>query len=257
MAWKDVGEDIKLLSVSKINMMKRCAKQFEFRYIKGIKSPPTCSLINGISVHESANKNYEQKKKSKKDMSFDVMADIFSDTFKDKEKELEPLDALGASKAYDNGIKMLRKYRDKVATKTQPVETELELNLPLIDKYSFIGYVDLITDKKALRDTKTAGQKYGIEKAYISKLTQLSPYYFICKQIPALKDKVNTVALDVVTPKDYQPFPFKPEMWEFDKFKDDATKVAKLIQTGIFLPCDDAQTCGWCGYKTMCRNSKS
>jgi putative RecB family exonuclease len=256
MAWKDISEDIKQLSISKINMMKRCAKQFEFRYIKGIKSPPTCSLAVGIGVHESANKNYEQKKKSKKDMSFDTMADIYSDSFKETEKQLEPLDAADAPKAYDNGINMLRLYRDKVSLKTQPVETELELSLPLINGYNFIGYVDLINSAKQLRDTKTSKIAYSEDKAYITKLTQLSPYFYMCKKLPNLAPKVASVGIDVVTVKVHQEFNFKPEEREFRKFKQDAEIVAQTIQTGLFLPCDNPQTCSWCGYKELCRNSK-
>ena len=94
---------------------------------------------------------------------------------------------------------------------------------------------------------------YSKEKAYMTKLTQLSPYFYACKTNPVWADKVTKVGIDVITSNKHESFNFTPERWEYDKFIEDATDATKIIKSGAFLPCDDAQTCSWCGYRSLCR----
>ena len=41
------------LSASQLSMMARCPVQWEFRYAKGIKSPPGVALLVGKATHVS------------------------------------------------------------------------------------------------------------------------------------------------------------------------------------------------------------
>ena len=75
--------DKKHLSFTQINMFLRCARQYEFRYIKGLRRPPSGALILGKSWHKAVELNYSQKIQTEKDLPIEDVQDCFSDAFEE------------------------------------------------------------------------------------------------------------------------------------------------------------------------------
>ena len=59
------------ISVSALEMHQRCPKQYEFRYVEGMKIPPGIALIRGKAFHSGVAHNYKQKIESAKDLPLD------------------------------------------------------------------------------------------------------------------------------------------------------------------------------------------
>ena len=69
------------LSFTQISMFLRCPRQYEYRYVQGIKSPPSGALILGRCWHETLDKNYRQKIESDRDLPLGEMQDLFAADF--------------------------------------------------------------------------------------------------------------------------------------------------------------------------------
>ena len=76
----------KHLSATQLNMFLRCPRQYEFRYIKGFKIPPSGAMVQSRVWHETLEANYKQKVQSDKDLPLSDMVAI-GETF-DGEKSL-------------------------------------------------------------------------------------------------------------------------------------------------------------------------
>ena len=49
------------LSPTKLGMLERCGLQYEFRYVKGLKLPPSSPLIVGSAAHRAAELDLKRK----------------------------------------------------------------------------------------------------------------------------------------------------------------------------------------------------
>jgi len=60
--------DKKYLSFSQLSMFLRCPRQYEFRYIHGLKIPPSGAMVQSKVRHQTLEQNYRQKIQSSKDL---------------------------------------------------------------------------------------------------------------------------------------------------------------------------------------------
>jgi CRISPR/Cas system-associated exonuclease Cas4 (RecB family) len=254
MAWSDVKQDSKThLSATQISMYKRCPKQYEFRYIKGLKQPPDSKLIVGISVHKGVEKNYIHKFATKKEENKNVVMDAFSQEFDEQKKKLDSVEG----DAKDTGYRMLETHYTKLAPAVQPIaqpEFGFEIQIPGL-KRKFVGYIDVLASMlkipAVVLDTKTTRRKMSQWDADISG--QLTSYVYAVKQVL----KKNAIAgLDVVVATkggiNEQRFITARDPAQLGSFEKDTLEVERAIDSGLFYPVNDAQTCSWCGYNSRC-----
>lgn len=271
MAWKDV-ESAPHISASQIGMYLRCPKQYEFRYIKGLKRPPNLSLVVGSSVHKSIELNYETKFTKKKPIERDAALDAFSMTFEEMHKEAD-FDGEDPGKAKDRGYSWAEAHYDFVAPTLNPLtkpELEFRVDVPGV-KRKLLGYVDIIGEpvskiaapkkaktakpKRIIFDNKTSKRRY--DRLSVELSIQLTSYDFAHEQVFGARP--DGVGFDVLTQDRGEPAVQRlvttREPGELKRFVENVVSVEKGIDAGVFPSVDDAKVCSWCGYRDLCNKA--
>jgi putative RecB family exonuclease len=269
MSWDEVTkfDDSSALSASSIKTYLRCPKQFDFAYIKGIKTPPTFKMIFGRSIHKGLETNYEFKFKKKRDINVGAMHEAFVDDLKEQMKKASlPTTKTMMGMATDEGVRIMTKYHEDVAPGVQPIRSpELKLLSPVDGaNRNLIGFVDLVADvegvsKVTIRDTKTTSRMFTQVQADTD--IQLTIYAYLLRKVENLK--AGKVQFDVVLrkpqkKKDKQAsFALKDVTSTRDevamrRFEEQFKRVDQGIRKGDFYPTDSYQTCAWCGYRDKC-----
>jgi len=81
------SQDIVILSATRVGMLMRCPRQYEFRYIQGLVRPPGAALVLGRAFHK-AMADLAMERADGAEMEQDQAADLFVDAF-DAEAEGE------------------------------------------------------------------------------------------------------------------------------------------------------------------------
>lgn len=278
MGWKDVISGPQHWSASSLSMYTRCAKQFEYRYIKGLKRPPNLSMVLGTSVHKSAEVNYAHKLKTKKAVRLSVALDAYDTAFADKKHEAEKVSRVMEGAEKDRGYAMAVAHYEDIAPMYQPVEKpefEFSVAVPGV-KRKLYGFIDLIASpivtignmikkvqpKRYVRDTKTSGRKF--DKFAVEVSSQLTAYAYAHQVL--FGKAPDGVGLDVVIAKkgadskllkSGQPIEVQRETTvrtpgEIKQFIEATAQIEKGMQNGVFPPVLDPKVCGWCGYRDIC-----
>ena len=246
-------------------MFRRCARQYYFRYIKGIRIPTAHMLTLGSSYHSALATNYKQKIVSKMDLPVQEIVEAFSDDFDRRalDKEIEWFgNRPGAIK--DIGIPLVKKYQEEVAPGVQPILVEHRFELVLPEKAEvavpLVGYIDLADEDPATREPrgevehKTGARSWNQERVdgdlqafpYILWFQQKygkSPWFRFHIAVKTKKPKIQVLA----TSRSQE---------EMDWYIESVVKeVYASIRSGNFPATGDGWACSekWCGYFHLCR----
>jgi CRISPR/Cas system-associated exonuclease Cas4 (RecB family) len=258
-------EIVKSLSFSMINMYSRCGLQFAFRYIEGIIAPPRPSIIQGKAFHAALESNYLQKKETYEDMKVTDIIEIYAENVEKQFSGEVLLDDEELTKGKDNikaeikdeGKIMLGAYHEDIAKNLQPIEVELRFDIPVVlpdnSVVPAMGYIDLVSDKGELIDTKTA--KKAPSKVEADKSQQLTLYALGYKHLYGhLPQKLR---LDyVVSPNSKGAKTVSLETQRSDEeIERMAKRIARIvdgIRKGVFIPPDQGSwACQYCGYRLI------
>ena len=242
------------ISASQINTYLRCPAQYFFRYVRGIKIPPSSALTRGKCDHAGVEHNYRQKIESRQDVSVNEVTEYVAAEFEalQDETQFEPDEVPGQVK--DVTVTLAKAYHVELAPKIQPILVEQEILLP-IEPYGILlkGYVDLVDDKLWVRDTKTSMRSPA--PAEIDKSLQLSAYAYSLQKITGEMPK--GVALDYVVatkvPKVVVLEGTRNEQ-QINRFVNTAARVGRAISEGCFYPSEHNFLCSpeKCGYWELC-----
>lgn len=257
---KEVVVDVNRLrlSFSGADTYLRCGKQYQFRYVDGLKEPPKIVMIEGSSHHKSLEMNNLSKRDKGSDMHPTQLTDIFMDDFRTriaKEQEEKKAKADWGGETEDSifsRAKVLHlRYIQDIAPGIHPVEAERKFELPFTSNgvnVLLTGVCDLELDK-AIFDYKTVSKSKGQNE--VDNSLQLSLYSWATKKrvvgiIELLKTANPHVGLlqSVRTPQQV--------MWALQV----VAEAARSIQAGVFpLSSPSAWNCSakWCGYWSRCR----
>lgn len=150
------------VSHSQIYMWVRCPRQWEFRYVKGLKSPPSGALIEGGCYHKALETNFRQKIISFNDMPVDECLDVFSDEWENRLSEEELVDWGGKPPGFhkDEGISLVTEYMASTSFSVQPVSVE-EVAVSEIAGVRFVCIPDMVDTRNIVIDHKTAARAYS------------------------------------------------------------------------------------------------
>ena len=193
-------------SFSSLSLFKRCPRAYEFRYIKGIKTPPAGAMILGSATHEGLEQDMRYKIAEQVNMRTETVLDIFSDSF-DRRSQEDDVD-WGKDKSgqlKDSGISAISRYHSCRSMELDPkmVEQKFELSLSTPSKptsIKIIGYIDLIETDNSLLDWKT-GSKKKSEKD-VSYSEQLLMYQLAVPEVSELR--LETILRYKTKAPDYQ-----------------------------------------------------
>lgn len=264
MGWKDVASGITThLSDTQIRMYIRCPRQFWFRYVKKRIIPPTGPMVLGSSVHSSIEHNYLHKFERKgKPAPKDEVLDSFSDAFKERLKTDRPKLEEPPGKMKDRGYHLAELHYSKVAPSVQPLEKpEMGFEVKVSGlKRTLLGYVDCLARigqaaKRFIIDNKVSRRKWQQWEVDVSP--QLTAYSYAHRILYGKLPDGQTVdaVLDLkgsLMPQRVYTARTAEEMRRFEVL---CQQVEKGIDAGVFPPCDNHQTCSWCGYLKECSAS--
>jgi hypothetical protein len=133
----------KQLHQSGLEMYDVCGTRFYYRYIAGIKRPPSSYLVRGSACDTGANADLDNKIVTNELLERDVVLDITRDAVQ-KHKEVANMvpddDETGLSHAdlvgqiTDTAVRLVGAYHDEAAPKMKPFKTQSEFSIKL-DKF--------------------------------------------------------------------------------------------------------------------------
>jgi CRISPR/Cas system-associated exonuclease Cas4 (RecB family) len=242
---------------SELNTFLKCGKQWEFRYVQKIKTPPKAALTLGSSVDAGVTRNLVQKVGSGKDLSLEEVLDVYSKDFDIRAQETEwDEDKPGEQK--DMGIKLLSAHHAELAPKIDPETVQEKFVIETDAGFNLGGTLDLTTKDLVVVDTKTAKSKY--DEGAVNNSIQAIMYDFAYEALRGKKAK--SFRFDVLI-KPTKTIGARVQQVE-EKVTDEARSflfdsihnVHRAIEAGIALPAAEGSwwcSKDWCGYWDRCK----
>lgn len=242
---------------SEVQTFLKCGKQWEFRYLLGIKTPPKAALTVGSAVDAAVTRNLAQKVASGTDITEEEVTDVCACDFDARSKDTEwGEDDPGKQK--DMALQLVKAHHKELAPSILPESVQEEFHIETDAGYDIGGTIDLTEKSGVIADTKTSKQKYA-EDAVINGL-QPAMYDFAYEALRGQKAKafrfdVLIKPTKTIGPRTQQieaPVPGESREHLFEAINN----MHKAIQAGVTLPAPEgAWWCSkdWCGYWSMCK----
>jgi len=246
------------LSQTRINMYLRCAKQFEFRYMKGLMYRPSGAMILGGAWHQALEINYSQKKESHQDIKTSEMKEIFSDRFDTKVKNEDVnFEDDKPSEIKDVGLQVTEMHHKEIAPKVQPTHVEMPFTIPLTEENDLHGYIDVIHDEELIIENKSA--KTTPNDQAVANDVQLTVYSKAYRHVFGKKEKGirKDIAVKTKVPKMVSKFTERDDN-SFDILLQIAHGIEAGIKIGSFAPNPNGWHCSpkYCGFWDLCMGKK-
>ena len=250
------------LSVTQIGTFIRCPKQYEFRYVKGIISPPQARIAEGSAMHKALEVGHQERMVSGTTAPLDVLMDAHNDAWKNQKQRIEVWDEESPEALILKRARVfLQEYHKYFLPHIDPIGVEKRFWALVEDNIPVLGYIDLIAldSNPKLRNQNEPEQEvvdYKVVAKTISKNEvdgnlQLTMYshatgiprvrfdMFVKTKTPAVKSLGS-----IRTSQDWK--------WAQRVFSD----IGHAISKGVFpptLPTEWSCTKKWCGYWHLCR----
>lgn len=246
---------------SALNLFLKCGRQYEFRYLMGIVSPPRAALTVGRSVDQSVNLNFTRKLETGAYAPLDEVLDHASEVF-DREKIETEWGDDRPDEQKDIAIRLSRLHAEKVAPGIEPETVQEEFVIETDAGFDIGGTMDLTDKQGFIRDTKT--HKRGQISLEVNRSFQPAVYDYAYQ---ALRGRpANGFAFDVLMKPtktiDVESHTVTGKVTETDHewIFGAIDAVHKSIQAGAFPPAPEGSWwCSekWCGYWSRCKGKKS
>lgn len=239
------------ISNSQIGMWLRCPRQWEFRYIKGLKLPPKGVMVQGTAYHGALKKNFENKIQTKEDLSISDILDAFDSSWNEAVsldgKEQVDWEERDADDLKDEGANCVSIYHKKMVADIDPVSVEQRVEMPIGKDLTCVGYIDLET-KNNIIDHKLRGR--SMNQADADRDTQALTY--------CLMQEKKNFAFHVMVKKKFpevQVVSVKKTVKDIEWWLESVKQIAAQIRTGICPPNPTGWWCSekFCGYWNLCK----
>lgn len=238
------------VSHSQLDMWQRCPKQWEYRYVHGLKIPPSGALVEGRCYHEALEQNFRQKITSGEDLPLDHCLDMFSTAWDATllEEELVVWENLDPEAIKDEGIGLVREYMVSVSPIVQPEKVE-EAYVSEVAGVRFVRVIDLVDILGVVVDHKTSGRSYTQND--VDKSLEASASAFALNR-PIIF--YNHVAIKTRIPKIQLIKTYRTQA-DIDWWTDMAARIILQMKSGIAPPRPTGWWCSprFCGYYERCR----
>lgn len=131
------------LSPTSVEMYLRCARQFWYRYIKGLIEPPGLPLIEGGCHHRALEYNNQVKLKRGRDLSVRKIQEVFADNFASSKRDIADWQGETADKVIGRGKLMLDNYMCTFADRFRPQFIEQKVQVE-IGPVKMLGFIDVV-----------------------------------------------------------------------------------------------------------------
>lgn len=250
------------LSFTQLNMFLRCPRQYEFRYIEGLKVPPSGAMVQSRVWHETLELNYRQKVVSDEDLALGQMQEFFAARFDEavagEEVAFEPDEKPGKLK--DQGTAIVAAHHGTIAPAVRPALVEERFTVDLGEDFPFdlVGVWDLVERDGTIVDNKAYGRQPRQED--LDKDLQFTAYALGYRTTHGRVEP--GLRMDAIV-KTKNP---RPVQLHTRRTNDDCRwllglieQVAKAIDAGVFYPNPQGWHCSprFCGYWDRCMGRKN
>jgi RecB family exonuclease len=250
------------LSFTQLNMFLRCPRQYEYRYIRGLKVPHSGAMVQSRVWHQTVELNYRQKIDSDRDLALGEMQEFFAAQFDAalaaEEIAFEPGEKPGTLK--DQGTAIVAAHHKTIAPEVRPLLVEERFTVDLVDDFPFdlVGVWDLVERDGTIADNKAYGKTPRQED--LDKDLQFTAYALGFR---ATRGEIEPgLRMDAIV-KTKNP---KAVQLHTRRTNDDCRWLLRLIEqvgtainSGIFYPNPNGWHCSprFCGYWGLCMGSKN
>ncbi len=122
----------KALSFTQINTYLRCPRQYHYRYVLGIRTLPSGSMVQSRVWHETVERNYRQKITNHEDLPLELQAfyaERFDEALKLEDVAFDAAESAGALK--DEGLAIVAAHHREIAPAVQPLFVEKPFRVSL------------------------------------------------------------------------------------------------------------------------------
>lgn len=272
------------LSPSKLDMLSKCGVQYEYRYVKGLKIPPSVGMLEGRAIDKAASAILRHKLAEGTLPTDEAVADHAGQEMRTEwndagEVLIPAAEALRGGKgrlgyAVDRAIRMARKYRTAVAPYAQTmvdpktgiarVQHKWE-----VDMGSGIVLNGISDDEEtdAVNDLKTKGKPAPDRAAHESpQLTGYAAAKYVIDGIEEPKVRLHvlidrpklfegTVPGDDPAGVKFQRLESVRTLEQMQAYLRRVEQAAKVIRAGAFLPARPEDwwcSAKFCGYFQIC-----
>lgn len=247
----------KYISVSQVETYRTCPMRYYFRYIKGLKTPPSGAIVLGSSTHKAIEVNNTQKITSKQDEKLSVLTDAFVQKFQEGQKDVAWAEDEKPQDLEKCGLGLVKLFHEEVAPQIMPREAEARKTVRLseLDR-DLVAVIDVIDIEGAIHDYKTASK--APVKDVLTKSLQLPVYARIYREEHG-KEESRIIYDYLVKTKVPKYIPIETEEAVSDEKIESAMEtiktVCRCIDAGLFYPRTDHFGCNekWCGYWNICK----
>lgn len=238
------------VSHSQINMFLRCPRQWLYRYVEGLKIPPSGPLIEGGCYHKALEANYKQKITSRADIPVSSCLDAFSDAWDTRLAEEEFIDweDKDPGDLKDEGISLVREYQHSTAPSIQPIKVE-DTYVSEVAGVKFVCIIDLEDILHVVIDHKTSKRVY-LQNDVDRDLQASAAAFVLGRPIifynhVAVKAKVPSIQLI----KTYR------MQADIDWYVEMVAQIVVQMSSGVAPPRPTGWWCSprFCGYYERCR----
>lgn len=238
------------VSHSQVEMWQRCPKSWYYRYVEGLKVPPSGALIEGGCYHETLERNFKAKIYSQEDLPLEECLDTFSVVWDARLLGEEFIDWESKNPGHlkDEGIGLVKEYMLSTSPSVQPAKVE-EPHVSEIGGVKFICVIDLEEVSLAVIDHKTSGRRYTQDD--VDKSLQAGAAAFVLDRGIVF---YNHVAVKTKTPSIQIVKTYRTHS-DIDWYVDMVVGVTQQMKSGIAPPRPTGYWCSerFCGYYSRCR----
>lgn len=248
------------LSPTQAGMYLKCAKQYEYRYVKGLKIPPSGAMILGSAYHEGLAWRFRYVIENDEQPTPSFAIDTFDMAFERIKKEhlivddeeALPFDEIqweqDPGQLKDIGVRLLERYEEELAPRIVPITVE-QKEIMLIGDVPIHLITDLTTETKTI-DHKVKGRRFSeddLRQSLQGKIYPMATGKPLDFHV-ALKTKVPAIVV--------QEAPWNEAEERFCVKQ--ITAIWQAIHAGIFPPNDQGWHCNekWCGYWKLCKGGR-
>ena len=152
----------KHLSFTQISMYLKCPRQYELRYIQGIRLPASGAMVQSRAWHETLERNYRQKIVSGVDLRLSEMEDYYvfrlEEALSGEEVAFRNGETLESLR--DQGLAIVAAHHKVIAPRVRPSLVEEKFTISLGDDFPYVltGVWDVVEEDGTIVDNKAYGK---------------------------------------------------------------------------------------------------
>lgn len=257
------------LSPSQFSMYKKCPRQYEYAYVKGLRRPPGIAMVKGTAIHKGAEVVHKHTIQTGLRMPLEAAVQEVSDEFDDGAENIEKSPDMNLGEIKDRTLSNFRIYYVQAVPLIRPVAAE-ETFAVKIGTVPVRGVIDLIDRVpgdivlgeddpnnpplvEVVSDLKTTSKRWSEQMVdYSPQMT----IYAIVKHTQRIR---VDLLVDQKTGAKYVPIRSVRSNREKQIIVEDIEEMVSLVKKGIFPRClPDSYVCTprFCGYYAECRGPK-